>query len=101
MGKISLANISTTQALVETMGKMSDIMGKTANQIDINNIQTVITNFNTQYEKQNIISEMVEDAMDVEDDVGDDTAADELIDNIAAAKGVKEQGNLMGEENNF
>ena len=99
--KISLANIATTQALVDCMGNMSDIMGKTAKNIDINNIQTVITNFNTQYEKQNIISEMVEDAMDVEDDIGDDTAADELIDNVAAEKGVKKQGNLMGEQNNF
>merc|ERR1712151_1286166 len=98
--KISLANIQTTQALVETMGQMNTIMGKTSNAIDINNIQKVITKFNTETEKQNIIGEMVGDAMDVGDDdmMGDDTAADELIDQIAGDKiaGSKKLG--MGEE---
>jgi len=85
--KIGLANIQTTQALVETMQQMSGIMGKTNAAIDVNNIQKTITKFNTEYEKQNIVGEMVGDAMDMgDDDMDDDTAADELIDNIAGDK---------------
>merc|ERR1711957_1147904 len=85
--KIGLANIQTTQALVETMQQMSGIMGKTNAAIDVNNIQKTITKFNTEYGKQNIVGEMVGDAMDMgDDDMDDDTAADELIDNIAGDK---------------
>jgi len=99
--KIQLANIQTTEQLVDTMGKMGDIMGNAANKIDINNIQNVIGNFNTNMEKQNIMGEMIEDAMDMDDDeVNEDCAADELIDSLASKN--KQKGtNLNQEEDAF
>merc|ERR1711879_712571 len=66
--KISLANITTSQALVDTMQSMGKLMKNTAAKIDVNNIQKVIGDFNLQFEKQQIISEMVGDAMDMDGD---------------------------------
>merc|ERR1739849_51230 len=84
--KVSLANISTTAQLTETMQSMNKIMTKTGEAIDINNIQKVVTEFSMATEKQNIIGEMIEDATDMDmDDNCDDEAADALIDNIADA----------------
>merc|ERR1712179_447875 len=48
--KVSLANISTTAQLTESMNK---IMTKTGEAIDINNIQKVVTEFSMATEKQN------------------------------------------------
>merc|ERR1711977_182659 len=84
--KISLANITTSQALVDTMQTMGGIMKNVAGKIDVNNIQKVITDFNLQYEKQQVISDMVGDAMDMDGDEIEDTDADALIDNIAGVK---------------
>merc|ERR1712232_1429765 len=55
--KVSLANITTTAQLTETMQSMNKIMSKTSDAIDINNIQKTITDFSTATEKQNIIGE--------------------------------------------
>ena len=63
--KISLANISSTQALVDTMNTMGTILNKTGKMVDVNSVQKTIMEFNTAYEKQNLVSEMVGDAMDV------------------------------------
>lgn len=81
--KIQIANISTTQTLVDTMKNMAGMLGQTANAVDVNNIQHVITDFNVNLEKQNVMGEMMEDAMDMGDEEIDDADADALIDNIA------------------
>lgn len=49
--KIQIANISTTQTLVDTMKNMAAMLGKSSNAVDINNIQRVITDFNVSLEK--------------------------------------------------
>jgi hypothetical protein len=97
--KISLANITTSQALVETMKNMGTIMKKTADSIDVNNIQKVITDFNMQLEKNEVVSELVSDAMDQDDDEIEDTDADNLIDQLAGDQ--KGANQLMGEQANY
>jgi len=90
--KISLANVTTSQSLVETMQKMGQIMNKTSSGVNINNIQQTITQFNMAYEKQEIMGEMVGDAMDMDGEEVDDTDADALIDDITGGgKGGKQQ----------
>lgn len=80
--KIQLANIATTQTLVDTMKGVAGILSKTSNQVNVNNIQTVITDFNMQMDKQQAMGDMMEDAMDMGEDDIDDTDADKLIDDI-------------------
>merc|ERR1711982_203641 len=80
--KVSLANITTTAQLTETMQSMNNIMSKTSQAIDINNIQKVITDFSTATEKQNITGAVIEDATEMEVMDSDDAAADDLIDTI-------------------
>jgi len=89
--KISLANVTTSQALVETMQKMGGIMNKTSNAVNINNVQATITQFNMAYEKQEIMGEMVGDALDMDGDDVDDTDADGLIDELTGGGGGKQQ----------
>ena len=85
--KIQLANIATTQTLVDTMKGVAGILSKTSNQVNVNNIQQVITDFNMQMDKQTAMGEMMEDAMDMGDDDIDDTDADKLIDDIESGIG--------------
>merc|ERR1712043_60525 len=100
--KISLANISSTQALVESMNTMGTVLNKTGKLVDVNNFQRTIMEFNTAYEKQNLVSEMVGDAMDVGEDEVDDCDADALIDSIAGGKNKNKNANeQMQEDDNF
>ena len=89
--KISLANISSTQALVDTMNTMGTILNKTGKMVDVNSVQRTIMEFNTAYEKQNLVSEMVGDAMDVGEDEVHDADADQLIDQLNANKKAPQQ----------
>merc|ERR1712043_93780 len=98
--KISLANISSTQALVESMNTMGTILNKTGKLVDVNNVQRTIMEFNTAYEKQNLVSEMVGDAMDVGEDEIDDSDADALIDTLTAGK-KKEAEPQQQDDNDF
>lgn len=85
--KIQIANISTTQTLVDTMKNMAGMLGKSSNAVDVNNIQKTITEFNVSLEKQQAMSELVEDAMDMDDEGVDDVDADNLIDDISGGMG--------------
>lgn len=81
------------------MKNMGSIMKKTADSIDVNNIQKVITDFNMQLEKNEVVSELVSDAMDQDDDEIEDTDADNLIDQLAGDQ--KGANQLMGEQTNY
>lgn len=85
--KIQLANVATTQTLVDTMKGVAGILSKTSQGVDMNNIQQVITDFNMQMDKQQAMGEMMEDAMDMGDDEVDDVDADKLITEIESAAG--------------
>merc|ERR1712224_865339 len=81
--KINLANVSTTAQMCDTMQQMNGIMGKTGDLINPNSIAKTVEEFARAQEKQNIMGEMIGDAMDADGDGDcDDIAADELIDNI-------------------
>lgn len=96
--KIQIAGISTTQTLVETMSKMAHIMGKTSESVNINNIQGTITQFNMALEKQTAMGELVEDAMDMDEDDIDDADADALIDDIEGGIGGGGKKEVIGKE---
>ena len=81
------------------MKNMGNIMKKTADSIDVNNIQKVITDFNMQLEKNEVVSELVSDAMDQDDDEIEDTDADNLIDQLAGEQ--KGPNQLMGDQANY
>merc|ERR1712014_367833 len=96
--KISLANISTTAQLTETMQQMNKIMTKASEKIDINNVQKVVADFQVASERQNIIGEMIEDATEMDDMEADDQAADDLIDTIADKHKKPGEGDLQGDD---
>lgn len=85
--KIQLANIATTQTLVETMKGVAGMLNKTSAAVNVNNIQNVIQDFNNQMEKQSVMGEMMEDAMDMGEEEIDDADADRLIDDIESGLG--------------
>lgn len=85
--KIQLANIATTQTLVQTMKGVAGMLNKTSASIDVNNIQQVIQDFNLQMDKQQAMGDMMEDAMDMGEEDIDDADADRLIDDIEQGVG--------------
>ena len=62
--KVQLAQISSTTAMVEVMQKMGQLLNKSNQGININNIQQVIEQFNMGLEQQENMGEMIQDAMD-------------------------------------
>lgn len=85
--KIQLANVATTQTLVDTMRGVAGMLNKTSNSVNVNNIQHVINDFNVQMDKQQAMGDMMEDAMDMGDEDVDDADADRLIDDIESGIG--------------
>jgi len=80
--KIQLANIATTQTLVDTMKGVAGMLNKTSESVNVNNIQHIIQDFNVQMDKQQAMGDMMEDAMDMGEEDIDDADADKLIDDI-------------------
>ena len=54
------------------MKGMGTIMGKATDAINVNNVQNVIEDFNMKMEEQEGVNEMLNDAMDQDDDIVDD-----------------------------
>lgn len=77
-----LANISTTATLVDTMKGMATMLNKTSSAVDVNNIQNVIMQFNTEMEKQSAVSDLIDDAMEMDEDEIDDQDVDQLLDDM-------------------
>ena len=69
---IRLATVSTTEAMVNIMKGMGQIMGKATDAINVNNVQNVIEDFNMKMEEQEGVNEMLSDAMDGDEDVVND-----------------------------
>ena len=85
--KIQMANITSTQTLVDTMRGMSAMMSKSAEGVNINNIQQVMTEFTMSMEKQQVMGEMVEDAAAMDEMDVEDEDADALIDQLGSGGG--------------
>lgn len=64
--------MATTEAMVNIMKGMGQIMGKATDAINVNNVQRVIEDFNMKMEEQEGVNEMLNDAMDQDDNVVDD-----------------------------
>ena len=58
--------------MVNIMKGMGTIMGKATDAINVNNVQRVIEDFNMKMEEQEGVNEMLNDAMDQDEDVVDD-----------------------------
>ena len=69
---IRLATVSTTEAMVNVMKGMGQMMGKATDAININNVQKVVEDFNMKMEEQEGVNEMLDDAMDQEENQVDD-----------------------------
>ena len=54
------------------MKGMGQIMGKATEAINVNNVQAVIEDFNMKMEEQEGVNEMLNDAMDQDEDFVDD-----------------------------
>ena len=54
------------------MRGMGEMMGKATSAINVNNVQQVIENFNMQMEQQEGVNEMLNDAMDQDENLVDD-----------------------------
>lgn len=64
--------MSTTQAMVEVMKGMGQIMGKATDAINVNNVQNVVEDFNLKMEEQEGVNEMLGDVMDQDENEVDD-----------------------------
>ena len=64
--------MSTTEAMVQIMKGMGQIMGKATDAINVNNIQNVVEDFNMKMEQQEGVNEMLNDVMDQDEDTVDD-----------------------------
>ena len=69
---IRLASVATTEAMVNIMKGMGDLMGKATDSINVNNVQKVIEDFNMKLEQQQGVNEMLDDAFDQDDEIIDD-----------------------------
>lgn len=71
--KVQLAQITASTGMVEIMKKMGQLLNKSTQDVNVNNIQQVIEQFNMGLEQQENIGEMISDAMDQdEDEIEDD-----------------------------
>ena len=62
----------TTEAMVNVMKGMGQIMGKATDAIDVNTVQRVIEDFNMKMEAQEGVNELLNDAMDDDEVTTDD-----------------------------
>ena len=58
--------------MVNVMKGMGQMMGKATDAININNVQKVVEDFNMKMEEQEGVNEMLDDAMDQEENQVDD-----------------------------
>ena len=65
------------------MQGMTKLLGKSNQNVNINNIQQIIEGFNMQMEQQENIGEMMQDAFDQDEEEIDDRDVDEYIDNVS------------------
>ena len=91
--------------MVNIMKGMGDILGKTTQNVNINNIQNVVEDFNYKMEEQQGINELLEDAMDADEDTIEDADVDKYIDTIEDGLGGKGGGGqkqkVEQQEDNF
>ena len=62
----------TTEAMVNVMKGMGQIMGKATDAINVNSVQRVIEDFNMKMEAQEGVNELLNDAMDDDEVTTDD-----------------------------
>ncbi|KRX04916.1 hypothetical protein PPERSA_06550 [Pseudocohnilembus persalinus] len=74
-----LNTCATTDTLVKVMTGMNNVMKATNEQMDVNNIQKVMEQFNMQCEKQEMMGEMISDMMESNDDVDMDDEAEKIL----------------------
>lgn len=67
-----LAGVSTTEAMVNIMKGMGQILGRATDAVNVNNVQYVIEDFNMKMEEQQGVNEMLSDAFDSDDVETDD-----------------------------
>ena len=64
--------MSTTEAMVNIMKGMGQILGRATDAVNVNNVQYVIEDFNMKMEEQQGVNEMLSDAFDSDDVETDD-----------------------------
>ena len=98
--KIQLAQVSTTEAMVGIMKNMGALLGKATDSVNMNNIQTVVEDFQMNMEKNENMNEMMSDAFEADEDEIEDHAVDEYIDRIEDRVGGGGGGGGMKNKNN-
>jgi len=101
--QFQLQNIATTDTMINVMKEMTKILKINEGNLDMKNIQKTMGEFMMQMEKQEIISEQIQDVMDEDGmEVDSDEATDGIINEIEAQikgggggqKEVKKEENL-------
>lgn len=90
--KMQIAQVSTTEAMVSVMKNMGDIIGKTTDGLNVNNIQAVIENFNVKMEEHANMAELIDDAMADDGTEIEDADVDKYIDKVTDDLGGKGPG---------
>jgi len=101
--QFQLQNIATTDTMVNVMKEMTKILKINEGNLDMKNIQKTMGEFMMQMEKQEIISEQIQDVMDEDGiDVESDEETDKIINEIEAqTRGGGGQKEMKKEENNL
>ena len=90
--KVQLAQVATTEAMVNIMKNMGQLLGKATDQINMGNIQNVIEDFTMNMEKNENMNEMMSDAFEADEEEIDDIEVDKYIDRIEDKIGGGGQG---------
>ena len=85
--KLQVAQVSTTEAMVSIMKGMGEIVGRTSENLNVNNIQAVIENFNMKMEESAGMQEVIDDAMADDEVDTNDADVDKYIDTVADKMG--------------
>ena len=89
--KLQVTQVATTDAMVGIMRGMADVLGKSTGNVNINNIQGVIEQFNVRMEEQQGVNEMLEDVVGGDEAVAEDADVDryidETVDRLGGGKG--------------
>ncbi len=95
--KVQIAQVSSVEAMVTVMKNMGQYLNKANQGININNIQGVIENFNMKLEEQENIGEMMDDAMDVDEDEIDDVEVDQYLNDVSDRIGGGGKGGMKNQ----
>ena len=90
--KMQVTQVTSGEAMVTVMKNMGQLMGKTTDGLNVNNIQNAIETFNLRMEEHENMTEMVDDVMANDNNDVEENEVDDFIDMVSDQIGGKGKG---------